>query len=486
MKVLRFIGLLVLVLLPLGAEAQEVKTGEITTNKNTYEQLLESYTANDRQLKELALSYEQAELSYSKVLIQNGTSWSLSSGSMNAKIAETSTSVSVSPSASVSLPSLNNSQVKISSPLSITLNGEKPSLSVNGAGVSFETDIVSSADEKRSLTLIKAQRSLEEAQRRLEARKLGIEKEFLSALKSLYNAKLTLISKQDTLISRERDLESLLAQGFDSSSARYRTALLSRQTALRDAEVQERSFEKALLNFAHKCSLEIIELDFDLPRAALVSMTSFKKEQYKELEGSTWTHYVNSLSRDAVSPLTITADAGYALAYKEIMGEGEITNTVSTGLSLKYNGLNLSAGVQLPVENIKNPAVSLSLSWSPSEKKLASISDQENALAVQQEILAIESSIDSFENTVSDKDKTREDLMWQMEKNIEQTAMYKDLADDMKAWYEKGVIALSDYNQAVTNYENALVQIKITQIDQLLYDIETASLFVDQELVQEK
>lgn len=56
----------------------------------------------------------------------------------------------------------------------------------------------------------------------------------------------------------------------------------------------------------------------------------------------------------------------------------------------------------------------------------------------------------------------------------------------MKAWYEKGVIALSDYNQAVANYENALVQIKITQIDQLLYDIETASLFVDQELVQEK
>jgi len=55
----------------------------------------------------------------------------------------------------------------------------------------------------------------------------------------------------------------------------------------------------------------------------------------------------------------------------------------------------------------------------------------------------------------------------------------------MKNWYSRGVISLSDYNQSVTNYENALTQIKITHIDQLLYDIEVISLFVNQNLVQE-
>lgn len=484
MKVLRFISVL-LFASTLVINADNLYADENKTAQIDYKTLLKAYSDNDRQLKELTLSFEQAELSYQKVLIQNGTSWNLSSGSMNAKIAENGTTVSVSPAASISLPALNNSQIKITSPLGLTFSEDKPSFSINGAGVSFGTDIVSSADEKRSLTMIKARRSLEEAQRRLDARKLAVEKEFLSALKGLYNAKLTLISKQDTLISRQRDLDSLQAQGFEASSARYRTALLSHQSALRDAEVQQRTFDKALLNFAHKCSLETITLDFDLPEAVLVAMESFDKEGYKELESSTWNHYVNSLSRDASSPLTITADAGYALSYKDVKGEGEISNIVSTGVSLKYEGLNISAGVQLPVENPKNPTVNLSLSWVPSEKKLAAISDQENALAVQQEILSIESSLDSYENTLSDKDKTREDLIWQMEKNIEQLAMYKDLADDMKNWYSRGVISLSDYNQSVTNYENALTQIKITHIDQLLYDIEVISLFVNQNLVQE-
>lgn len=486
MKVKWFMGVLIFAFIAPCAGAQEAAAGEIVNDTAAYTQLLESYKANDRQLKELAISYEQAELSYSKVLIQNGTSWNISSGSMNAKITGENTTLSVSPSASVTLPSLNNSQVKLSSPLGITLGGGTPAFSVNGAGVSIGTDIVSSADEKRSVTLVKAQRSLEEAQRRLDARKLAVEKEFLSALKSLYNAKLSVISKEDALISRQRDLDSLQAQGFEPSSARYRTALLSYQSALRDAEVQQRSFDKALLNFAHKCSLETISLDFILPESKLISMESFSKEDYKELESSTWTHYVNSLSRDAASPLTITAEAGYAFSYKELRGESEIGNTLSTGVALKYNGLNLSAGVQLPVENIKNPTVNVSLSWSPSEKKLASITDKENELNVQQEILSIESSLESYENTVSDKEKTREDLIWQMQKNIEQLAMYKDLADDMKSWYDKGVISLSDYKQAVTNYENALVQISITKIDQLLYDIEISSLFVNQKLEQEK
>lgn len=485
MKVQRFIGVLFLAVLTLTVNAQEIKPGGSISEPVDYEGLLLAYTDNDRQLKELTLSYEQAHLNYSKTFIQNGTGVHLSSGTMNTKFSETDTSVSVSPSVSVSLPALHNSQVKLSSPLAVTFTEEKPSLSINGAGVSLSADIISAASEKRSLTMIKAQRSVDEAQRRLDARKLAIEKEFLSVLKSLYNSKLTLISKQNSLLSKQKDLDSLKAQGYEITSARYRTAMLSYQSALRDAEVQERSFNKDVLNFAHKCSLETISLDFELPRTELLSMESFSKELYKELESSTWAHYINSLSRDASSPLTLTADAGYALSYKEVKEEGQFTNSVSTGVSLKYNGLDLSAGVQLPVENLKNPTLSLSLSWVPSEKKLASISEQEESLSIQQEILSIESSLDSYEDIRSDKEKTREDLIWQMEKNIEQLSMYEDLKKDMKSWYDKGVIALSDYEEALTNYENALVQIKISQIDQLLFNIDLKSLFVSQSAKQE-
>lgn len=485
MKILRAVLLLFFVVLLPCVSAQEAISSENTKDSIPYAPLLESYTANDRQLKELSLSYEQAELNYSRVLIQNGLSWNISSGNVSAKIAEDNTSISVSPSASILLPSINNSQIKLTSPLGITLGEDKPSVTVNGAGVTIGTDIISSEKDKRSVTLIKAQRSLEEAQRRLDARKLTVEKDFLSVLKSLYNSKLTLISKQDTLISRQRDLDSLKAQGFEVSSARYRTAMLSYETALRDVEVQQRLFDKALQNFAHKCNVDAISLNISLPEASLVYMNSFNKENYKELENSTWTHYSNSLSRDAVSPLTVSADAGYALSYKEVKGEGTVTSTVSSGVSLKYNGFNLSAGVQLPVKDLKSPTLSLSLSWTPSEKKLSAITDKENALAVQQEKLAIESANDTYEDTLSDKDKTREDLIWQMEKNTEQLSMYKDLVVDMKNWYERGVISLSDYNQAVTNFENALTQINITQIDQLLYDIEVKSLFINQGMIQE-
>ncbi|HPX26977.1 MAG TPA: hypothetical protein PLG87_09255, partial [Treponemataceae bacterium] len=114
MKVLRFISVLLFAsILVINADnlyADENKTAQID-----YKTLLKAYSDNDRQLKELTLSFEQAELSYQKVLIQNGTSWNLSSGSMNAKIAENGTTVSVSPAASISLPALNNSQIKITS-----------------------------------------------------------------------------------------------------------------------------------------------------------------------------------------------------------------------------------------------------------------------------------------------------------------------------------------------------------------------------------
>ena len=85
----------------------------------TYEELFDNYCKQDIQYEELAISYKQAELSYEQSLIENGLKVTVSSGNVKMEFAENQVKTSFSPSLSVTVPSLSNTEAKISVPVSV-------------------------------------------------------------------------------------------------------------------------------------------------------------------------------------------------------------------------------------------------------------------------------------------------------------------------------------------------------------------------------
>ena len=133
--------------------------------------------------------------------------------------------------------------------------------------------------------------------------------------------------------------------------------------------------------------------------------------------------------------------------------------------------------MQNTLEKIENPRFSFSLSYSFLEQALSTIAVSEDE--VQEKILmqAIENAELTYNSTVQDKQKQKDDLLWQLQKNKDQEALYADLAEDMKSWYDKGIISTSEYKQALTNYAKASTQVRISEIDGIIYNIDIALLF---------
>lgn len=438
--------------------------------------LLENYLANDRSLKEIELQYEQALLSYKKTQVQNSLSISLSSGTSVLSIDENGTDLSLAPSLSLGLPEFQNTKTEVKFPMTLPLK-ENASPSIQDAGLSLSMDIISSAKKNRELVIKKAEESLRDASQKKEARTLAVKKEFLQSLKSIYTLQSNLLTQEDNALTKEVDLSLLKMQGFAESSAKYRLAYLSWQSVLRDYEEAKRSFEKEVLDFARKCNVEKLDLFIDLPREELVDISEFPKTSFSAIKTSIQNYENNSLAEKAKSPFTLALNAGYGFSLSGKEESRTVKNTLSSGLTFKKDGLSASLGMQNNLEKIENPRFTFSLSYSFLEQALSTIAVSEDE--VQEKILmqAIENAELTYNSTVQDKQKQKDDLLWQLQKNKDQEALYADLAEDMKTWYDKGIISTSEYKQALTNYTKASTQVRISEIDGIIYNIDTALLF---------
>lgn len=448
----------------------------VAKESQSYESLLAAYLSNDRSLQEVALQYEQAVLSYQKMQVQNAFNMKLSSGSARLDMSNEETTLSLSPSVSMDFPEIQNSKIEAKLPLTILLNDES-SYSINDAGLSLSTDLLSSAKKNRALTLKKAEESLSEANRKKDAKILSLTKEFLQALKSMYSQQSNVLTQEESALSKERDLALLKAQGFEENSAKYRLAYLSWQTQLRSYEEVKRSYEKEVLDFAKKCGVEAFDSDIIIPQEPLRSLETFPKTEFSSIRTSLLNYENNRLSQDAKTPFQLGFNAGYGFSLTEKNQTQEIKNTVSTGLSFKKNGLTASLGMQNTLEALENPRFTFSLDYSFSEQKISQISNAEELVQEKILLLAIDNAEAVYESTLSEKEKQKDTLLWQLDKNKEHESLYADLADDMKAWYDKGIISETEYKQALANYLKAGTERRITELDCLIYNVDIATLF---------
>ncbi len=437
----------------------------------TYDELLQNYCNQDIQFEELAISYQQAELSHRKTQIDNGVEFSASTGSIKIEFADNQVNTSLSPSISVKIPSLSNTEAKISVPISI-----EEDVSMQNAGISLSTEIISSSKANRELTLEKSLRSVEEAQRKLTARIVALEKAFLNELKNLYTLGLGVYEAEEDLLTKQISFEGIKLQGYSTTSPKYRSSQLSVKSAEYDLEKAKRKYSNSLEKFLAACGATELDIySLEIPETELLKITDFPKNKFSAIENVVWSNYLNSTSRNNKKDFTLSANTS---ANFSLMNE-TMSSTIGAGLTAAFKGISGNMNFSFPTNDKSNPSVSFSLSWNPNQSKLASISEETSTLQEQQEVLSLKKAEESYIDTVNEYETNRENLLWQYEKNLEEETMYKELAEDTQYWYNEGIVSESEYRQANSNYAKAILSVTSSKIDQLIYNLDLKSLFVE-------
>lgn len=437
----------------------------------SYDELLQNYCNQDIQFEELAISYQQAELSHRKTQIDNGVEFSASTGSIKIEFADNQVNTSLSPSISVKIPSLSNTEAKISVPISI-----EEDVSMQNAGISLSTEIISSSKANRELTLEKSLRSVEEAQRKLTARIVALEKAFLNELKNLYSLGLDVYEAEEDLLTKQISFEGIKLQGYSTTSPKYRSSQLSVKSAEYDLEKAKRKYSNSLEKFLAACGATELDIySLEIPETELLKITDFPKNKFSAIENVVWSNYLNSTSRNNKKDFTLSANTS---ANFSLMNE-TMSSSIGAGVTAAFKGISGNMNFSFPTNDKSNPSVSFSLSWNPNQSKLASISEETSTLQEQQEVLSLKKAEESYTETVNEYETNRENLLWQYEKNLEEETMYKELAEDTQYWYNEGIVSESEYRQANSNYAKAILSVTSSKIDQLIYNLDLKSLFVE-------
>ncbi|MBP5603418.1 MAG: hypothetical protein J6X78_11900 [Treponema sp.] len=459
------------------------------------QELLASYLEQDSDLKNLTLELQKAKLNQQSTQIDKGFSVKLSTGDMTFVIGDNS-SFTVKPGVNATIPEFNNLGLNVSGQMSVA-DGKT---SFDSASATLSVDIISSNSANRNISLIKSERSVLEAQRNLSSKAVDKEKSFYKSLSSLLSNISNIISKQNSLIDDYNSLERVKLQGYATSSASYIKADMKLKTSERDLEASIRSFIREYKLFYHNCGREIEipeDTDFkelipeDIPVVEAVDIASYKAENYTQIESNLWNQKMNQMSREANTKLTLSANGGYS--YRKTNNGS--SNNLNAGISAAYEGLSLSAGVNVPiVSNNKSsasgaggmsggssasPSVTIGLSYTPVTSKKNQISDQLTEISIEQEQMKIDSAYLAFESAVLEKQLKLEDIKWDTETNRKNYEMYLAVEAEMLDYYKRGLISEKDYTAAVINTLQAKVKGLVNRIDLIVYNDDVKAMFVE-------
>ena len=444
------------------------------------ESLLSGYFEHDLNLKNLSAEAQKQVLEYSSTKISNGFSFKIETGTITINTGSNS-SATFKPSASISVPQANNLSVSVSSSVRIDDNDRTDTYS--NTSVSAEIDLYSGSRKQRNVTLLKSERSVLEAKRRLQNGYLTAEKEFYTKLKSLYNTASEISSAQKDLYDDTLNFEQIKAQGFETTSPKYRSANMKVISDWRTVENKQRTLERETKIFASKCGMEYTgknAMDF-LPALITapepVDVLAYNKNDYTEIESAKWSQKINTLSRDAKTNVTLSANAGYTFNNTSTVNNSD---TVDAGTTLKIHdtGLAVNSGVSVPLDSDNHdPSYRLGLSFTPNPFRLAKINDQKKELEIEQENISVQSAENKYNTAVISQQTALDDLLWSKQNNEYMYSLYSDQEKDLLKYYNAGIITQSEYMSAKVNKENYRIKQIVNAIDIILYNEETRLLF---------
>ena len=444
------------------------------------QELLASYLEKDSDLKNQALELQKAKLNQQSTLIDKGFSIKLQTGDMTFSFGKNN-SFSVKPGVNVTVPEANNLSANVNSQVSIA-NGKT---SFDSASATVSVDVISANKANREISLLQQERKVLEAERSLTSKALDTEKAFYKNLSTLMNSVTSVLNKKSTVFDDNVSFEKIKLQGYTETSSSYIKAEMKLVTSQRDYEAAVHSLINDYKAFYISCGYEIEipeDADFtqliptDIGMVEPVDITAFDKSTYKNIESNEWTQKINQMSRDASTKLTLTANGGYS--YRN--SNGNSSNSVNAGVSGSYEGIGLNASVSVPIADERNsPSLTVGLSWTPNTAKKNAISDQLEQISIEQEQMKIDSAYSSYETTVQERQLKLADILWNIQSNQTNLEMYEKVEENMKSYYERGLISEKDYSSAC----NSTVQAKVKQIssyiDLIIYNNEVSAMFVE-------
>ena len=447
----------------------------------SYSELLSGYCNSDVQLEELSLSLSQSELSLHKLLLNDDMTWTLSTGSTSIGVDSSGLDFSTAPSLSMTFPTASNTKVKVTSPITLNQTDSNVKFSLNGASIDVSTDFVNPKDETTAISIEKAERSVLEAERKVSARELSVEKAFLNELKTLYNGKLSVYEAEQNVFSAQSSLDVLVAQGYEITSLKYKKAAMSLQSAQHKYDQAVYSYNSNLTLFCNKCGIAVPE-DFsvDLPDVKLANISDYPKESYSAIESASWNSYMNERNRSTNSDFSLSSNEG--VSFNTSSGSNTNTKfsaTLSAGVSAVIKDVTASASLEIPINSDKKPTLRMSLSWSPSNKELDTVTDLTNANAIKQEEFAKREAESKYEDDVATYNSKRDNILWEYDRNVEELKMYSEYFDEIEKWYKQGLVNRSEYQQAQNSYEDAYYAVAVSKIDKMIYNIDVKSLFTN-------
>ncbi|MCQ2585543.1 MAG: hypothetical protein MJ185_08125 [Treponema sp.] len=454
-----------------------LSAGEITLND-----FLKGWLENDRDLKTAAISLEKAELSNEKSIIQNGFDITLSSGTMTFRTVNGNGKFTLNPSVKANLPATRNLSVNAGTDITISSDTK-----LENASISASLDLIDTDKEKRMLTEKKQLRTILEAKRQIEAKAQSSEKSFYSEIKSLLKSSESIASSKNSLYTDRISFEKIKTQGYAESSSNYRLAEMKVRNDLHSIETSERSLNHNFEMFLLKCGYSedtssyedfLKLLDKEIPEQAILSFEDFKKYNYKQIENAIWNQEINSLSRLAEKNYTLKGSAGYTFNNTDTKDtDGKASDSIDAKLNSSVLGLNLSAGVSIPVNPSAAPAFSAGISFSPNTLKLQKLEEKEITLDVQSEKITYENAESNYNLALADNRQTVKDLEWNKTTIEENLSMYTKTEQDMKYYFDKGIITESEYLSAKSNKEKYEIEKTLSLLDIIITNCETQSQF---------
>lgn len=458
-----------------------------TESKNIYmlDDLLEGYLDNNIDLKDLQLDVEQAQADLDEILITYGVNVNVATGSSSFTVSDDTFEMTSSPSVTVTIPDANNTTITATTPLTVTVGNDTQTY-LDDAGVSVSTEIISSTANGSQLLKEEYERYLAEAKQAVATKKISLQSDFWEEVSDLYTADKTMKEDADDLYDNQIDFYTIVAQGYSKTSSAYRTAELEVKESKFTVEKDQRDLLELLDSFAVACGYksgylsEVPVLDRKYFDIDLISFDDYQQEKFIDIENVVWDHEYNKKLRDADSAFTLSVDTGYGYStYSDSSdSESEAENEVSAGLTAGYKGLSTSLGLSTTIEDFTDPSLTFSFSYDFASSKLEDVYDIEDEIDDKREQLDIDDAIESWEDYRQTAVSDKATLEWTREQNAEQLELYKEMYEDSKVWYEKGIIAETDLLQAKNSYETNNDDSILTIIDCIIYNLDIQKLFI--------
>ena len=442
--------------------------------------LLAGYMKNDLSVQKESGNMQKVLLESRKSQISEGFSFKIQTGTIEVTTGADG-GVKFRPSAEFSLPQAANLGIEVSSDITISYAPETDVLSK--ISLALSADIISNNSKKRRLSQLKTEREILEEKRVLQNTFVNAEKEFYTSLRKLYSLVSEVIAAEKDLYEDQLTFEQVKAQGYRTSSTKYRRTQMEVLSDNHTVESKKRELGREIRIFAAKCgiyefSYENAEdfLPLDIPLVEPVSIRSFGKETYKDIESAKWAQYINGLEREADGAISLRGSAGYTF---NTSSTGSDSVDVGAKFAWHDTGLVVSAGTSLPVRTDQfNPSYTLGISFDPNAFRTAAVDKEISKIEIEQEELAVTSAERNFFTAVIAQRSELADLQWERKTNEESLDMYTSLEADMKNYLSQGLITESEYRSAQVNKENYRIKCILNSIDMIVYNAETKMLFV--------